>query len=118
MENIVLIIKIVIAFLTFMTGAFVLMRPTAAYGFIGLNPEGARGKTEILAIFGGLFVALGAAPLILNTPGTFKMLGIAYLGIAAPRIGYFFVEPCFEKSNIISLVTEIVFGLALLLLPE
>jgi hypothetical protein len=118
MEIIFLIIKVVIAFLTLMMGAFVLLRPTAIYNFIGLNPEGNRGKTEIRAIFGGLFVALGAAPLILNSPGAFKMLGYAYIGIAATRIGNFFTEPCLERSNIISLASEIVLGAVLLLLPE
>jgi len=112
----ILIIKILIAVLTLMMGAFVLIRPAAIYDFVGLSVNGVRGSTEIRAIFGGLFVALGAAPLILNTPDAFKMLGIAYVGIAATRIGNMVNEPCFEKSNLISLGSEVVLGALLLLL--
>lgn len=116
MNLVVLIIKIVIAVITLMMGAFVLIRPSAIYEFTGLNVKGVRGSTEIRAIFGGLFVALGAAPMILNSPDAFKMLGIAYVGIAATRIGNMVNEPCFEKSNLISLGSEIVLGALLLLL--
>jgi len=109
-------IQIIIAVLTILLGAFVIIRPTAVYNFTGLSVNGVRGITEIRVIFGGLFVALGAAPLILNSPAAYKMLGIAYIGIAATRIGSMVSDPCFERSNLISLLSEIIPGVILLLL--
>ena len=60
--NILLILKIIAALLTAATGLLALIRPTAVYGFTGLTASGARGISEIRAIFGGLFIALGVAP--------------------------------------------------------
>jgi hypothetical protein len=110
------LIQILIAILTIILGAFVIVRPTAIYNFTGLSAGGVRGVTEIRAIFGGLFVALGAAPIMLNAPAAYKMLGIVYIGIAVTRIGSMVNEPCFEKSNLISLLSETIFGVLLLLL--
>jgi hypothetical protein len=116
MISITSLLLILIAILTIILGAFVIVRPTAIYNFTGLSANGIRGITEIRAIFGGLFVALGAAPLMLNTPAAYKMLGIVYIGIAVTRIGSMVNEPCFEKSNLISLFSELLFGALLLLL--
>ena len=116
MNSITIFIQILIAILTIVLGAFVIIRPTAIYNFTGLSAIGIRGVTEIRAIFGGLFVALGAAPLMLNTPEAYKMLGIVYIGVAVTRIGSMVSEPCFERSNLISLFSELFFGALLLLL--
>jgi hypothetical protein len=116
MSSITTYIQIIFAILTIILGIFVIIRPTAIYNFTGLSANGVRGITEIRAIFGGLFVALGAAPLMLNTPASYKMLGIVYIGIAVTRIGSMVNEPCFEKSNLISLLSESIFGVLLLLL--
>jgi hypothetical protein len=116
MNSITSFLQLLIAILTILLGAFVIIRPTAIYNFTGLSANGIRGITEIRAIFGGLFVALGAAPIILNAPAAYKMLGIVYIGIAITRIGSMVNEPCFEKSNLISLLSESIFGVLLLLL--
>jgi hypothetical protein len=116
MSSLTNLIQILIAILTVLLGVFVIVRPTAIYNFTGLNANGVRGITEIRAIFGGLFVALGAAPIMLNTPVAYKMLGIVYIGIAVTRIGSMVSDPCFERSNLISLLSESVFGVLLILL--
>jgi hypothetical protein len=116
MSSITNLIQILIAILTILLGVFVIVRPTAIFTFTGLSANGIRGITEIRAIFGGLFVALGAAPIMLNAPAAYKMLGIVYIGIAVTRIGSMVNEPCFEKSNLISLLSETIFGVLLLLL--
>jgi hypothetical protein len=116
MSSIISFLQILIAILTIVLGAFVIIRPTAIYNFTGLSANGVRGITEVRAIFGGLFVALGAAPLMLNAPAAYKMLGIVYIGIAVTRIGSMVSEPCFERSNLISLFSELIFGALLLLL--
>jgi len=109
------ILKIVAAAGTILTGLVAAVRPLSVKGFTGLELPGPRGITEVRSILGGLFIALGATPLILNEPATFQMLGIAYLGIAAVRLVAMFIDRSVERSNIISLVVEIVFGVILVL---
>jgi uncharacterized membrane protein HdeD (DUF308 family) len=83
--------------------------------FTGLRAEGGRGITEIRAVLGGFFVALGVAPLILNAAAAYDMLGIAYLVVGLVRTISMFVDKSVERSNIISIVVEIIFGLVLVL---
>ena len=100
---------------TILTGLFSLIRPRAVKGFTGLSAESGRGITEIRAVLGGFFVALGAAPLILNAPAAYQTLGIAYLVVAGTRAVSMFVDQSVVQSNIISLVVEIAFGVVLVL---
>jgi len=112
---IIQILQIIAAVGTILTGLFSLLRPAAVTGFTGLRPEGGRGITEIRSILGGFFIALGAVPLILNSPDTYLMLGIAYLGVALVRGISMFVDKSVVQSNVISLVVEIIFGIILVL---
>ena len=82
--NIWLILKVIAALITALTGILALVRPSAVYGFTGLTANGPRGVSEIRAIFGGLFIAMGIVPLLLG-PVAYQMLGISYLAIAAAR---------------------------------
>jgi len=108
------ILKIIAALATAATGLLVLVKPDAAYGFIGLTATGPRGISEMRAIFGGLFIALGIAPLFLGATA-YRMLGIAYLAIAAVRLFSIFFDHSFDQSNWISLAIEVVFGIILVL---
>ena len=107
--NIGMVLKIVAALGTAATGLLALVKPSAAYGFTGLKAEGVRGVSEMRAIFGGLFIALGIAPLFLGATA-YQMLGIAYLAIAVVRAFSIVVDKSYARSNIISLLIEIVFG--------
>ena len=109
-----MVLKVIAALATAATGLLALVKPDAAYGFIGLNASGVRGVSEIRAIFGGLFIALGLAPLGLG-PAAYLMLGIAYLAIAAARLFSIFFDKSYARSNIISLIIEIVLGVILVL---
>jgi hypothetical protein len=91
-------------------GLVSLIKPAAVYGFTGLNANGVRGISEIRAVLGGLFIALGAAPLILNAPAAFQVVGITYLGVAIARALSIVLDKSYAQSNLISLVVEIVFG--------
>ena len=113
--NILYIIKIIAALGTIGTGAFALVRPLAIEGFTGLSPDGGRGITEIRAVMGGFFIALGLAPLFLNSPAAYRMLGIAYLGVGLVRLVSMFLDKSVMQSNIISLAVEIVFGVILVI---
>ena len=108
------VLKIIASVATAATGALALIKPTAVYGFTGLLANGPRGVSEIRAIFGGLFIAMGVVPLFIGKPG-YQMLGIAYLAIAVARLFSMFFDKSFDQSNIISLVIEIVLGIILVL---
>ena len=108
------IVKIIICILTAVTGVFSLLLPNSTISFTGLQPLGGRGISEIRAVLGGLFIALGIAPLVFRGD-TFKMLGWAYLGIALVRLVSIFFDNSSVPSNWISLAVEIVFGLILIL---
>ncbi len=109
------ILKIIGCIGTIGTGLLATFRPSAVPGFTGLEPTGPRGITEIRSIFGGLFIGLGATPLILGEAATYRMLGIMYLAIAVVRLVSIVVDGSAEQSNLISLVVEIIFGIILVL---
>ena len=104
------ILKVLAAIITVATGLLAFLRPRSVRGFTGLEAPGPRGVTEIRAVLGGAFIALGATPLLMRTPGTFRMLGIVYLVIGATRIVGMILDKSVERSNIISLAVEILFG--------
>jgi hypothetical protein len=108
------ILKVGAALVTVVTGLLAFVRPLAVLGFTGLGAPGPRGVTEIRAVLGGAFIGLGAAPLLLRTPGMFRMLGIVYLLIGATRIVGLILDRSVERSNLISLAVEIVFAAVLI----
>jgi hypothetical protein len=112
---IVRILQIIAAIGTIATGLVSLIRPRSVTGFTGLSASGPRGITEIRAVLGGFFVALGAIPLILDVPETYQMLGITYLAVAVVRTASMIIDRSVVQSNIISAVVEIIFGIILVL---
>lgn len=112
--NFLLVLKIIAALGTAGTGLLALVKPTAVYGFTGLMADGPRGISEIRAIFGGLFIALGVAPFIFGEPA-YRVLGLGYLAIALVRLVSIFLDKSTASSNWISLAIEIVFGVILIL---
>ena len=109
------ILRWIILLGTLATGIVSLIKPESVLGFIGFEGISGRGKTEVRAIFGGLFIGLAAAPLILNDPAAYKMLGIAYLAIGIARLPAMFLDRSVVNSNLISLAIEFIFGLILIL---
>ena len=112
--NILQILKIIACLATAATGVLALVKPELTYGFIGLTASGVRGVSEIRAVFGGLFIALGLAPLFLGATA-YRMLGIGYLAIAVARTFSIFFDKSFDQSNWISLAIEVIFGIILVL---
>jgi len=112
--NVLEILQIIAALATAATGLFSLLAPTKITGFTGLQPVGGRGITELRAVLGALFIALGLAPLFLG-PVAYLMLGIGYLAIGAVRAVSMLVDRSVVQSNVISLITEIVLGVILVL---
>jgi hypothetical protein len=108
------ILQIAAALATAATGLFSLIAPTRITGFTGLQPVGGRGITELRAVLGALFIALGVAPLFLGATA-YLMLGIGYLAISAVRAVSMVLDRSVVQSNVISLITEIVLGVILIL---
>lgn len=109
------IIRIVIAVVTIATGLISLIGPRSVTGFTGLSTTGPRGITEIRAVLGGAFIALGAAPLILGEMAAYRMLGLTYLTVGLVRFLSMIVDRSWVSSNWISLAVEAVFGTLLIL---
>lgn len=112
--NVIRFLQIVAALATAATGLFSMLAPRQVIGFTGLQPIGGRGITELRAVLGGLFVALGVAPFFLG-PTAYRMLGIGYLAIFAVRAVSMIVDRSVVQSNVISLIVEIVLGVILVL---
>lgn len=113
--DVMMILKVIGAGLTILTGLVSLIVPRKVQGFIGLEAAGGRGITEIRAVLGGLFIALGAVPLIGGEPATYWMLGVAYLTVGVVRAVSMVVDKSIVQSNIISVIFEIVFGVIFIL---
>lgn len=101
--------------LTIAVGAYSLLAPLSAANFTGLTPQGGRGITEIRAILGMVFVALGAYPLLFPVEAAFHMLGFTYLLIGAARTVSIFLDKSATQSNWISAASEFVLGAILIL---
>lgn len=101
------LLRYVVLAATVASGLVLLVRPESVSGFTGLAPDTPRGITEIRAAMGGVFIALGLAPLLLKTPDE-RVLGLVYLAIAAVRAPFMFADgSAGEQSNWISLAFEI-----------
>jgi hypothetical protein len=112
--SILKILQILAALSTAAVGFVSLLVPHRVTGFTGLEPIGGRGISEIRAVLGGLFIALGLAPLFLG-PTAYRMLGIGYLTIAVVRAVSMLVDRSVVQSNVISLITEVALGVILVL---
>ena len=108
-------LQVIAALATIATGVVSLFWPNKIRGFTGLAPDGGRGITEIRAVLGAFFVALGASVLVLNDAEAYLMLGITYLAVGLVRLVSMFVDRSVMRSNVISLVVEVLFGVILVL---
>lgn len=101
------LLRFVVLAATVASGLVLVVKPESVSGFTGLAPDAARGVTEIRAAMGGVFIALGVAPLFLRRPAEF-VLGLVYLTIAAVRAPFMFADGSVEEqSNWISLAFEV-----------
>jgi predicted secreted protein len=106
-------LKWIAVFVTLGFGLYTMVKPGAIEGFTGLAPSSPRGITEIRAVMGGTFVGLGIAAVVLNTPQTFKMLGICYAVIAIIRTISMVLDKSVTRSNTISLIAETALAITL-----
>lgn len=107
------ILKYIVNLATVITGVVSLFWPLKVQEFTGLTVNGGRGITEIRTILGALFIALGITAQVYNAPQTYGMLGFTYLALALVRGISILVDNSAVSSNVISFLTELVFGLIL-----
>ena len=101
------LLRFVVLAATVASGLVLVVKPESASGLTGLAPDAARGITEVRAAMGGVFIALGVAPLLLRRPAE-RVLGLVYLSIAAVRAPFMFADgSAAEQSNWISLAFEV-----------
>jgi len=116
--TIVEILKLVMVLLTGLFGIAALLQPqrVAESAFLGAGT--ANGAAEIRASWGGLFLGLAAAVLLLRSPDAYLVLGISYAGIALVRvINWGINRTLINRTVIFILIFEIV-SAVILLLPE
>ena len=109
------ILKYLAVAVTLVTGVISIIWPGTIKGFTGLEASSPRATSEIRAVMGGVFVGLVVAVLLFRTPEVFKMLGIAFAAIALVRAISIVVDHAAVQSNIISLASEIVLAIILIL---
>jgi hypothetical protein len=113
--SILTFIKILCAVFTIGFGLYSVVAPGAIKGFTGLDANNPRGVTEVRAVMGGTFVGLGLAALLLAPPVAYQALGIAYFAIAAVRAVSMLLDKSVMSSNLISLVSEVILGIILVI---
>lgn len=107
--------KPMVALCTVAVGFVSLIRPRSAMNFTGLSANDGRGISEIRAVLGGFFIALGAFPLLTESETAYRMLGTAYLVVALVRVGSMVFDRSMTRSNVISALVEILFGVILVM---
>ena len=97
-------------------GLYALVRPYHAAQIAHLKPDDATGSAEIRISFGGLSLMMGIAPLVLNDPAAYQVVGIVFLGAFVTRLLTLVLDhPQTETTFIVSGLFELLVGLILLL---
>jgi hypothetical protein len=112
--TVLLFFKYLAVVVTLATGGISIFWPKSIKGFTGLEASSPRAISEIRSVMGGVFLGLGIAAFVLNTPQVYQMLGIGYAAIALVRGISIVVDRAAVQSNIISLITEIILAVILI----
>lgn len=74
------------AMLTLFLGSLGLLFPKRICQFLGINPDGPLGVSELRATYGGFFLFLGAGFLFSQSEAAFQVAGTAWCGAALARL--------------------------------
>lgn len=86
-----LVPALIAAVIMTLIGLGAIARPSALE-MVGVSATSPLGRSEIRAVFGGMFVALGLACLLIREPIVFAVVGAAWLADVAVRIVAIFVD--------------------------
>ena len=110
------ILKIIAALASAAFGLMALWQPGRVAALAFLQAETAAARAEIRASWGGLFLGLGVAVLLLNTPEAFRVFGIAYAVTAAVRlIGFALDRSTINRNTLVIAAFEIISAVIFLL---
>ena len=95
-------------------GVYALFRPFEVASMAHLKTDDANGTAEMRINFGGLFVMMGIAPLVLNDAVAYQVVGLAFIGALVTRLITLVVDhPQTERMFVVSGLFELVVGLVL-----
>jgi len=103
------------AAVTVLLGLLGLVFPGSAMRLVGLEVSRPLGLLDVRATYGGLFVALGAFPILSGEPLAFQMLGVAWLAAGLARMVFTPVDRVWTRENIAGIAVELGLGAAALL---
>lgn len=102
------------AAVTAIMGGIGLCAPSAAAALVGLEARTPPGRSEFRATYGGLFLALGAAPLILGEPLLYAAAALAWLGAAFGRLISIVIDRVSSTQNWLAAAFESAVGAVLI----
>jgi Domain of unknown function (DUF4345) len=82
--------------------------------FVGIIPDEGRGKSEIRATYGGVFLGVGASALYFQDINVFTAVGIGWALAAVARILGILVDKEYHKLNFGGVIFETVVAILLL----
>ena len=101
--------------ITTILGGMGLFVPHAASRFTGLQASNLTGFSEFRATYGGFFLVLGVAMIVLRQPMLYQAIGIAWLAAAVGRIVSVFSDNAKEKRNFQAIAFEACIGALLII---
>jgi hypothetical protein len=94
-------------------GVAAAVRPSSL-SMVGVVATSALGRSELRAVFGGMFIALGVACVVLREPVVFLVVGAAWLADVAVRIVAVAVDRVPAREAAAVLLIGTLMGIALL----
>ena len=96
------------AFATMLLGLLLMVMPRQFGHFLGLTIRSGsnNGLSEIRSAFGGMWVGLGLACILLAQPFTYFALGLAFLGAVIGRLISFVVDRTFNLHCLLAVIIE------------
>ena len=92
--------------ITLLLGLIGLALPDRTAALVRLSARSHPERGEFRALYGGLFVGLGAVPLVTQSPAAFATAGTAWLGASLARIVSLRFEPTLPKTQWLAVAFE------------
>ncbi len=102
------------ALITVALGLLGALAPATVARLVGVQPVGGVGLSEVRATYGGLFLGLGGACLVLQSPVAWLVAGIAWVGAALMRLPSLVLDKGSYPKALGGFALELTVGLLLL----
>lgn len=91
-------------------GIVAFLQPERFAAQVGLAADGPLGRSELRAVFGGVFAGIGVACLVVAGPAAYVVGGAAFLGGAAAKLVSAALERGVFPAALLGLVVDVVLG--------